>query len=107
MAALLDRIVPEDDFPSATQAGCLEFILEFIERDPILSEVYSAGLMVIDQLASPAQFVELGAQEQDLLVARIEGTRFGSTVIRQTIEVYYAGPRSRAAQEMVGFKVTC
>jgi len=30
LAAAIDRIVPADDFPSATQAGCIEFLLRLI-----------------------------------------------------------------------------
>jgi|GEM_PF-2636865 len=107
LAALIDRIVPEDQDPSAGQSGCAEFIESFFVGDPTFRDLYRAGLLLVDSWSAPSRFVQLSAPEQDEIVERLESTRFGSVLIRHTMEGYYAGPHSRPNQESVGFKVTC
>ena len=107
LVALLDRIIPEDDFPSASQAGCLDFIIGLASADASLLETYQAGISVLDEWSLPHRFHNLRPETQDMLLERLEPSRFGALVIRQAIEAYYAGPNSQKAWEMVGFKVTC
>jgi len=103
LRAAIDRIVPKDDFPSASEAGCLEFLLRLIELEH-LEDTYRTGL---DQLG-PA-FADLSVGEQDEQLRNVNGD-FVEILARQTIEGYYSDPdnggnKDRIAWTMVGFEV--
>jgi gluconate 2-dehydrogenase gamma chain len=123
LAAAIDRIVPADDFPSATQAGCIEFLLRLIDLEG-LGDFYRSGLdgLVAEAAKHGASFADLTSQNQDAQLKRCQGIKrsqgwrvspreFIDTLARQTIEGYYSDPgnggnRGGVAWEMVGFKVT-
>src|SRR5215213_10959084 len=74
--ALVDRIIPADDFPSGWQAGVGDYQAGQFERDlrPQLDR-YRAGLDALDaeaQAGTGARFAELDAADQDALLRRIE-----------------------------------
>lgn len=105
--AVLDRIVPKDDYPSATELGVPEFIRRRFEARPELVDLYRAGLMVLDARG----FVGLTPVDQDAVLADLEGHPSLATIIQHTIEGYYADPGNggnlgEASWEMVGFRVT-
>ena len=103
LRAAIDRIVPKDDFPSASEAGCLEFLLKLIQLEN-LEDTYRNGL---DEVGP--KFADLSPDEQDDRLQKTKGD-FIEILARQTIEGYYSDPdnggnKDRVAWTMVGFEV--
>jgi gluconate 2-dehydrogenase gamma chain len=113
LTAAIDRIVPRDDFPSASEAGVLDFLDRLIVLEGLAS-TYEVGLHAIDQQARDLvgkPFVDLSDAEQDAVLQSMEDTPFFRLLAEQTVEGYYADPgnggnRDAVAWEMVGFRVT-
>jgi len=122
LTAAIDRIVPADDFPSASGAGCLDFLLRLISLEK-LEEFYRSGLDGLEAEARKrgASFSELSEADQDSILARLEKVRrsvhwrispkaFIELLARQTIEGYYSDPgnggnRNGVGWQLVGFVV--
>ncbi|MDQ2996566.1 MAG: gluconate 2-dehydrogenase subunit 3 family protein [Chloroflexota bacterium] len=123
--ALVDRIIPADDFPSGWQAGVGDYLAGQFERDlrPQL-ERYRAGLDALDaeaQANNGARFAELDAAAQDALLRRVEaGTvatswpinpaAFFQAAIEHAMEGFYSDPgnggnRDGVSWRMIGFEV--
>ncbi len=107
LRAALDRIVPGDEFPSASAAGVEKFVLTLFETEPNLLPIYRVGL----DLLAERGFKDLTTDEQDEILHEIEGTPFGRSIIQQGIEGYYGDPGNGGnvdgiGWEMVGFKVS-
>jgi len=123
LVAAIDRIVPADDYPSASQSGCDEFLVHLIELESLV-ETYRTGLdgLELEALKFGASFAESKIDRQDEILAKCHQTKrsqgwkvspraFMDLLARQTIEGYYADPgnggnKGGIAWEMVGFKVT-
>ena len=114
LTAAIDRMVPADDFPSASQAGCVDFLLRLIQLEH-LEDTYRAGLDALEARALKygGSFADLTPDRQD---AHLQGhlpkeqRRFIELLARQTIEGYYADPgnggnRDCVSWTMVGFEV--
>jgi hypothetical protein len=123
--ALVDRIIPADDFPSGWQAGVGDYLAGQFERDlrPQLDR-YRAGLDALDAEAlagSGARFAELDAAEQDALLRRVEAgtvsaawpidpTAFFRAAVEHAMEGFYSDPgnggnRDGVSWRMIGFEV--
>jgi len=124
LGVAVNRIVPADDYPSASEAGVLDFLTRIIESEN-LEGIYREGLDGLDreaQFAYEVRFEQLRATEQDRLLTDVEAGRvqtawavapqeFFELLARQTVEGYYADPanggnRDEIAWKMVGFRVT-
>jgi hypothetical protein len=124
LRAAADRIVPADEFPSASALGVVEFLTKLI-REENFEELYATGLDGLDREAKAMgeeDFESVSASTQDQILKSLEaGTpqtewtvapqEFFELLARQTIEGYYADPsnggnKDGAAWEMVGFRVT-
>jgi len=125
LQALVDRIIPPDDFPSGWQAGVGDYLAGQFERDlrPQL-ERYRAGLDALDAEARAAAgvgFAELDAAGQDALLSRVEAGQvqadwpidpagFFYDAIEHAMEGFYSdlgngGNRDGVAWRMIGFEV--
>jgi hypothetical protein len=125
LRALVDRIIPADDFPSGWQAGVGDYLAGQFERDlrPQLDH-YRIGLDALDaeaQANTGARFAELDAAEQDALLRRIEAGRvttawpidpaaFFQVAVEHAMEGFYSDPgnggnRDGIAWRMIGFEV--
>ena len=125
LRALVDRIIPADDFPSGWQAGVGDYLTGQFERDlrPQLDR-YRAGLDALDaeaQAGSGARFAELNAENQDALLRRIEAgavttawpinpTTFFQAAVEHSMEGFYSDPgtggnRDGVSWRMIGFEV--
>jgi hypothetical protein len=123
--ALVDRIIPADDFPSGWQAGVGDYLARQFERD-LRSQLdrYRAGLLALDAEAlanTGAHFAELDAAAQDALLRRVEaGTvttswpiepaAFFQAAIEHTMEGFYSDPGNGGNHDgvswrMIGFEV--
>jgi hypothetical protein len=102
LAAVADRIIPADGFPSASQSGAIEFVRRLLDRDlPHRWAELINGLDGIDRAAQAAHgvaFVDLDAERQDSVLMQIEtdgdadARRFFAWVVELVNESYYADP---------------
>ncbi|HJZ49742.1 MAG TPA: gluconate 2-dehydrogenase subunit 3 family protein [Roseiflexaceae bacterium] len=125
LRALIDRIIPPDDFPSGWEAGVGDYLEGQFERDlrPQLDR-YRAGLDALDaeaRAAAGAGFAELGAAEQDALLSQVEAGQvtvrwpidpaaFFSAAVEHAMEGFYSDPgnggnRDGVSWRMIGFEV--
>jgi hypothetical protein len=123
LEAVLNRLIPADDFPDAWEAGVGDYIVQQLEGDSRhLLATYRLGLDAIDAEAVTAygqHFAELYPARQDALIANLErgvtgalwvipASGFLSTLIHHAAEGYYADPaqggnRGRQSWAMIGF----
>lgn len=123
LQALIDRIIPPDEFPSGWDAGVGSFLARQLAGDlgPFL-EIYRAGLDGLDAEAKPAGFVELEPAAQDALLAQVESgdvvanwatdpAAFFRAAVAHANEGFYSDPgnggnRDAISWRMIGFEVT-
>ena len=125
LRALVDRIIPADDFPSGWQAGVGDYLARQFERDlrPQLDR-YRAGLDALEAEAlvdTGTPFAELDATAQDTLLRRVEAgavtlawpidaAAFFQAAVEHAMEGFYSDPgnggnRDGLAWRMIGFEV--
>ncbi len=105
LTAVIDRVIPKDDWPAASEAGVLDFLLPLLESEALV-ETYAANLSKL-----PSDFLALSGEAQDLAMRTSFSSTFLELVARQTIEGYYANPKNGGNKEevawrMIGFEVT-
>jgi gluconate 2-dehydrogenase subunit 3-like protein len=124
LRALVDRIIPADDFPSGWQAGVGDYLARQFERDlrPQLDR-YRAGLDALDaeaQASAGLRFAELDAADQDALLRRVEAgavtvawpidpVAFFHAAVEHAMEGFYSDPgnggnRDGVSWRMIGFE---
>jgi len=124
LRSLMNRIIPQDDFPDAWEAGVGDYLARQFERD-LRSQVetYHLGLEALEaesQAFAGKGFTELDASTQDVILSRLEAgqvtlswlvnpTEFFHMVIEHVMEGYYSDPgnggnRDSIAWRMIGFK---
>lgn len=121
--ALMDRIVPPDDFPGAWAAGVGDYLAKQFEGDlRSQAAAYQLGLEALEAealLVTGTSFAALDNQAQDMLLSRIEKgevmtawlvepASFFQMVTEHVMEGYYSDPgnggnREEAAWQMIGF----
>jgi hypothetical protein len=126
LRAMIDRILPADDFPSGWDAGVGTYLTRQFDRDlRDALPVYRAGLDALNLEATAAygtSFAALDALSQDTLLAHVEnGTvqaawevdpaSFFRMAVQHAMEGYYGDPGNggnlnRIAWQMIGFEVT-
>jgi hypothetical protein len=125
LRALIDRIIPADDFPSGWQAGAGDYLAGQLERDlrPQLDR-YRAGLDALESEARAtmgAGFAELDADRQDALLRQVEAGQvaagwpidpaaFFHDAVEHAMEGFYGDPgnggnRGGVSWRMIGFEV--
>ena len=123
--ALVDRIIPADDFPSGWQAGVGDYLAVQFERDlrPQIDR-YRAGLDALEaeaQAGDGTPFADLDAENQDALLRRVEAgaittawpidpAAFFQMAVEHTMEGFYSDPgnggnRDGVSWRMIGFEV--
>jgi len=125
LRSLMNRIIPQDDFPDAWEAGVGDYLARQFERD-LRSQVetYQLGLEALEaesQAFAGKGFTELDTSAQDVILSRLEAgqvtlswlvdpTEFFHMVIEHVMEGYYSDPgnsgnRDSIAWRMIGFKI--
>jgi gluconate 2-dehydrogenase subunit 3-like protein len=124
LRSLMNRIIPQDDFPDAWEAGVGNYLERQFERDLRSQlETYHLGLEALEaesQAFAGKGFIELDTSAQDVLLSRLEAgqvtlswlvnpTEFFHMVIEHVMEGYYSDPgnggnRDSIAWRMIGFK---
>jgi hypothetical protein len=121
---MMNRIIPQDDFPDAWEAGVGDYLARQFERDlRSLVETYRLGLEALEaesQAFAGKGFTVLDTSAQDLILRRLEAgqailswplnpTEFFHMVIAHVMDGYYSDPgnggnRDSIAWQMIGFK---
>ncbi|BDP43541.1 gluconate dehydrogenase (plasmid) [Deinococcus aetherius] len=126
LRALVDRVIPADDFPSGWEAGVGDFLHGIFERD-LRGRLPSllAGLERLEEEARARHalpFPNLGGEAQDALITDLLAGRtaaewgdtppgaFLQTLVRLTMQGFYGDPdnggnRDGVAWHMVGYRV--
>lgn len=122
--SVLDRLIPEDEYPGAWEAGVGDFITRYWDTDfAIMRELILGGLMCLEQEARvrhEQSFVELGTSQQDELISCIEKgelafewiappDKFFEVITMLAAQGYYGDPgnggnRDGRSWEMIGFR---
>jgi hypothetical protein len=124
LQALVDRIIPADEFPAGWEGGVAGYLARQLAGDlRHLRDSYRAGLDALDAeaRAAGAPFIELGPAAQDLLLERVERgvvatawpldpAGFFRMAVAHAAEGYYSDPgnggnRDGVAWRMIGFEV--
>ena len=124
LRALVDRIIPADDYPGAWQAGVGNYLARQFEGDlrPVLED-YGAGLTALEAESVARfqrSFILLSGEEQDTVLSHIETgevltawdvspTRFFNLLVNTTAEGFYSDPeqggnRDAGSWAMTGFE---
>jgi hypothetical protein len=121
--SMMNRIIPQDDFPDAWEAGVGDYLARQIGRDLHGQvETYKLGLEALEaesQALAGKSFTELDAVTQDTILARLETgqvaaawpvnpTGFFQMIIEHVMEGYYSdsgngGNRDGISWKMIGF----
>jgi hypothetical protein len=120
LRALIDRLIPPDDFPSGWEAGVGDYLAGQFTGDlrPLLDQ-YRAGLDALGaeaQAACGAHFAALAAETQDALLGQVEaGTvvtswpvdpaRFFRQAVEHAGEGYYGDPGNGGNRDAVGWRM--
>lgn len=126
LRALVDRVIPADEYPSGWEAGVGDYLLHQLERGDLrrLVNTYRAGLTALDAESCAAlgvHFDQADTAAQDSLLARLEKAsvetvwpvnpaQFFTLVIEHCMEGYYSDPgnggnRGGVSWKMIGFEV--
>jgi hypothetical protein len=126
LRALVDRIIPPDDFPSGWEVGVGDYLARQFDGDLRgMVGVYRAGLDGLEAEAyagAGASFAALGPAEQDALLRRVESgdvatvwatdpVAFFEAACVHMNEGFYSDPgnggnRDQITWRMIGFEVT-
>lgn len=121
VAAIVEQIVPADEYPGAKEAGVVEFI-DGILAGPFgkfYKERYERGLRTVDELTQArfaSNFASLTSDQQVSILKALEsdnginstGREFFGLIVQHTFEGYYGDPehggnRGGASWRMIGF----
>jgi hypothetical protein len=125
LRALVDRLIPPDDFPGGWDAGVGDYLARHLAHDlGPLRDQYRAGLDALDaeaQATAGARFAALDTELQDALLGRVEAGAvvtpwpvdpivFFRHAVEHAAEGYYGDPgnggnRDAVAWRMIGFEV--
>jgi hypothetical protein len=125
LQAVVNRIIPPDDWPGGWEAGVGDYLFRQFERDlNDAAETYRQGLDALEaeaQAAGSAGFVAIDAAAQDALLSRVEQgdvqtqwatdpAHFFVMLVDHCAEGFYSDPgnggnRDEVAWIMIGFEV--
>jgi hypothetical protein len=100
LRAVLDRIIPKDDYASATEAGVDRFILDLWRGGSEPSEA-----LVRDGLSTMAGFAHLPADEQDRQLGTRADCRWFRYLCELAAEGFYADPGNGANPDAVSWQM--
>src|SRR5579862_4494145 len=126
LKAAIDRLIPQDDYPSGWEAGVGDYIFGLLAGDcASLVPLYRDGLVALDaesQERFGKPFTDLAASDQDGILRNVEAGQvkskwpvsprhFFDRVVNQAMEGYYGDPgnggnKGEVSWRMVGFEVT-
>lgn len=120
MRAAIDRIIPADDFPSASEAGVDAFIVALLGGDrKDDAPAFGAGLDGLDAEALALGgkcFADCSSTVQDQILKRVEGgsmptawpvspVKFFDLLLNLTAEGYFSDPANGGNRDAVSWKM--
>ena len=111
LAAICDQIIPADDFPSASQAGVLNYIdLQLMGHYRRHQKIYREGLKRANELSRSRFGMDLArasATQQLEAVHAIESDNkpFFDLVRAHTMQGYYGAPRHGGNRDAVSWRM--
>jgi gluconate 2-dehydrogenase gamma chain len=111
LTAICDQIIPKDDFPSASEAGVLNYIdKQLVRHYRPHQEAYRVGLEQAEAQSRKRfgkEFSELAAADQLGVVMDLERDQRGffEMVRNHTLEGYYGSPRHGGNRDEVSWKM--
>jgi gluconate 2-dehydrogenase gamma chain len=111
LTVICDRIIPADDFPSASQAGVITFFDRQLSRSlRRYRDSYRDGLERAEDTSRKRfgrEIAALTAQQQDEVVRAIERLDHGFfTLLRgHTLDGYYGSPRHGGNRDAVSWRM--
>ncbi|MFT4000464.1 MAG: gluconate 2-dehydrogenase subunit 3 family protein [Rhizobium sp.] len=103
--AVLDRIIPADDYPGALDNGVDEFILSLWDAGLVAGgQGIREGLGKLDRQASNG-FAALSAGEQDRLLAGCEAEEWFHLLCELAAEGFYADPANGANPDAISWRM--
>jgi gluconate 2-dehydrogenase gamma chain len=111
LGALCDQIIPADDFPSASQAGVVNYIDRQLARHYQRHQsAYREGLDAIDEMSRRrfgVAYADAGADQRLQIVIAIEKEKrdFFELVREHTMEGYYGSPRHGGNRDAVSWRM--
>jgi gluconate 2-dehydrogenase gamma chain len=111
LAVLCDQIIPADEFPSASQAGVLNYIDRQLfrhyrrHRDAYRDSLEKAGKISVERFGK--NLAELAPPQQLEIASAIEqqDRRFFELVRDHTLEGYYGSPRHGGNRDAVSWRM--
>src|SRR3569832_999478 len=114
LRAVVDCLIPGDDFPGAFDAGVCDYLEKLLQTDLAEhAEFFRAGIDAIDAEALARfgkPFAELSQTEQNVTLVVIESAapRFFEMLVSTTAEGYYSEPqqggnRGAVSWSLMGF----
>ena len=111
LAALCDQIVPADDYPSASQAGVLNYIdRQLVRHFRRFQSDYRKGLREANQLSRQQCGLDLAAAstEQQLAIVTMmeqQQRQFFELARTHTLQGYYGAPRHGGNRDAVSWRM--
>jgi gluconate 2-dehydrogenase gamma chain len=111
LAALCDQIIPADDFPSASQAGAVNYLDRQLARHYQKHQsAYREGLDAADEMSRQrfgTGFADASADQRlQIAVVLEKGNRAFFDLVRQhTMESYYGSPRHGGNRDAVSWRM--
>lgn len=111
LAALCDEIIPADDYPSASQAGVVDYIDRQLARHYRKHQrEYNDGLDAVDKMSRKrfgASFADASADQRLEMVLALEKDKraFFELVRQHTMEGYYSSPRHGGNRDAVSWRM--
>jgi gluconate 2-dehydrogenase gamma chain len=111
LKAICDQIIPADDFPSASEAGVLDYIdRQLVRHYRRHQKTYLEGLEQADRISRKrfGSDLERASAEQKLAVVSAiekENAAFFEMVRRHTFEGFYGSPRHGGNRDAVSWRM--
>jgi len=106
---IIDLIVPADDYPSASEAGVDEFLLELWKSGAEPSDyIVREGLSALDRKSQTdigCRFVSLAAERQRDLIAQHADEPWFATLCELVAEGYYSNPGNGGNRDAVSWRM--
>jgi hypothetical protein len=110
IVAAAERIFPADELgPGATEIGVVDYVDGAIAGDRAgLGELYRRGIERLDAEARARdglQFADASAEQQDVILAELEGGPFFEALLQHTREGIFADPVHGGNRDMLGWRL--
>jgi gluconate 2-dehydrogenase gamma chain len=105
MEAICEQIIPSDDGPGAREAGAIYFIdYALSQTEPYLQPLFRDGLKQLAEASAPQTFSALTAEQQFVVLKKLESTEFFRKAREYTINGFLGDPKRKGNRQEVGWK---